>query len=99
MNFQHPEIKDYIALGNIHAKRCRGFPNDPAHDPKADKHGHGTHVVSVLLQTAPDVSLYIARAFDNEGHPDPTDDYKETANVRTILSRNSLKVIGNSLGH
>jgi Subtilase family len=80
VNFQHPEIEDALATEVIDEKHCRGFPTDL--DPKADKNGHGTFVVDVLLQTAPDISVYIARAFDDKGELDPTDDYMETANVR-----------------
>jgi subtilisin family serine protease len=61
VNFQHCEIKNAV----IDAKRCKGFPNDPHYDPQADRHGHGTQVASVLLQTSPDISLYIVRVVDD----------------------------------
>jgi len=81
VNFGHREIQTAIQNGNIRKEHCQGFPSDPNHDPTADKNGHGTYVASVLLRTAPDVSLYIARAFNDAGRPRDRNDYKELANV------------------
>lgn len=93
VNFHHCEIKRAIERGVIDAKRCKGFPNNPHYNPQADKHGHGTHIASVLLQTSPDISLYIARVVDNAENMVSDHDYQEIANVRfyhTLL---------NSTGH
>jgi len=32
-----------------------------------DYHGHGTHGASVLLRTAPDASIFVAKVTDNDG--------------------------------
>jgi len=32
-----------------------------------DYHGHGTHGASVLLRTAPDAAIYVAKVTDNDG--------------------------------
>ena len=32
-----------------------------------DSHGHGTHVTSVLLRTAPNARIYIAKVTENDG--------------------------------
>lgn len=42
--------------------------NPGSFDPLCDAHGHGTHGASVLLRTAPNASLYIARVTDQEGN-------------------------------
>ena len=61
-------------------KRCQGFPETL--DPKADKFGHGTHGISVLLKTAPHIAIYIARICDDEGIIPPDGGYESVANVR-----------------
>ena len=33
-----------------------------------DYHGHGTHGVSVLLRTAPDAAIFVAKVTDNDGN-------------------------------
>jgi subtilisin family serine protease len=35
-------------------------------DPFRDEDGHGTHVASVLLRTAPNAAIYIAKVFDDD---------------------------------
>jgi hypothetical protein len=81
VNFEHPVIKEAKATGAIREEYCQGFPDDDSHKPKADDNGHGTFVASVLLKIAPDVELYIARAFNKAGTAVSKDDYKETAKV------------------
>lgn len=46
-------------------KRWRGFPHTL--DPCQDRLGHGTHIASVILKTAPYPALYIARIFSDDG--------------------------------
>lgn len=41
--------------------------NPSSLDPFSDTHGHGTHGASVLLRTAPNANLYIARVTDENG--------------------------------
>lgn len=36
-------------------------------DPLRDLHGHGTHGTSVLLRTAPNAAIYIAKVADEDG--------------------------------
>lgn len=38
-------------------------------DQLRDEHGHGTHGTSVLLRTAPNASIYVARVADEDGKP------------------------------
>lgn len=56
---EHHLIKPYVASGRIAG--FRDFVRDT--DTMADEDGHGTHVTHLLLQAAPYVKLYIARAF------------------------------------
>jgi hypothetical protein len=42
--------------------------NPASPDPLCDTHGHGTHGASVLLRTAPNADLYIARVTDQGGN-------------------------------
>jgi hypothetical protein len=51
-----------------------GFPDranratsSDSFDPLDDRHGHGTHGVGVLLKTAPNAVVYIARVADEDG--------------------------------
>jgi hypothetical protein len=80
---QHPEFKTYIEMGTIRKTRCRAFPESL--DPCADKKGHGTHVTSVLLQTAPDIEVYIARVADDAGNIINDEDYQGVINVHSLL--------------
>ena len=98
VNFENWAIQEAIEGGNIQGKYCKGFPKDEHHDPTADKNGHGTYVASVLLRTAPNVSLYIARAFNDAGRPCDQDDYKELTNVHALKSF-SLRCLGDYVGH
>jgi subtilisin family serine protease len=85
VQYAHPEIQTAVDVGNIGKSRCQGFPNTL--NPTADKNGHGTHVVSVLLRTSPDVLLYIARVADDDGTIVPDEDYKEVGEVKSFLVR------------
>lgn len=88
---QHPIIKDYINRGAISKDRCKAFPETLDH--LDDKHGHGTHAASVLLQTAPNIELYIARVADDVGNIVKYNDYEGVLNVQPMLSK--LIVLGN----
>lgn len=59
----HPEIQ--LALEKKKIVAYRGFPDYL--DPLRDRNGHGTHGASVLLKTAPNAAIYVARMFDNKG--------------------------------
>lgn len=78
VNIKHPEIAR--AFDKKIIQHCQGFPE--MLNPKADWHGHGTHVASVLMRTAPEVSLLIARVVDDEEQFVKENDYQEVANVR-----------------
>jgi subtilisin family serine protease len=45
-------------------KGWQGFPSTL--DPCQDRLGHGTHIASVILKTAPHAALYIARIFRDD---------------------------------
>jgi subtilisin family serine protease len=77
--WQHPEFKEHIQMGSINKTRCKAFPETL--DPYDDKHSHGTHAASVLLQTAPNIKLYIARVADDTGIIIKDNDYDGVINV------------------
>lgn len=87
----HPIIKNHIKRGAISKDRCKAFPQTLDH--LDDKNGHGTHTASVLLETAPDVELYIARVTDDFGSIIEDNDYEGVLNVQLMLSK--LKLLGN----
>lgn len=88
---QHPIIKNHIGMGAISRHRCKAFPETL--DRLDDKNGHGTHVASILLRTAPGINLYIARVTDDAGNIIKDNDYEGVLNVQAMLSK--LKVLGN----
>jgi subtilisin family serine protease len=81
---QHPIIKEHIKWGAINKDRCKAFPKTLDH--LDDKNGHGTHTASVLLQTAPDVELYIARVTNDVGKILEDNDFEGVLNVQSMLS-------------
>lgn len=74
----HPEFQNEIKDDDGRIKGWKAFPFDPLRD----KNGHGTHVASVILRTAPRTVVYIARVSDDFGELDSTNDYEAAANVR-----------------
>jgi len=54
----------HFALSKRKIVMYQGFPMSL--DPLQDKVGRGTHGVSVLMRTAPNAALYIARVSDAE---------------------------------
>jgi subtilisin family serine protease len=82
---QHPNIDKHKKLGAIDKARCRAFPDTL--DSWDDKNGHGTHVTSVLLQTAPDIDLYIARITDAAGTIIKDNNYQGVIDVQALLSK------------
>ena len=96
VNIRHPEISNAFYTGAITDDCCQGFPGRL--DPKADYDGHGTHVASVLLRTANNVSLYIARVADDQGIIVGGPDYEEVVSVRTYTLQKFAKATGYRLG-
>jgi hypothetical protein len=88
---EHPEFKEHMKNGTISKNRCKGFPKTL--DPCDDKNGHGTHAASVLLQTAPDIDLYIARVVDDTGNIIKENDYEGVINVRVVLSQSKVRLL------
>ena len=74
---KHPSIKIEIERKRI--RHWKGFPE--TFNPLLDQSGHGTHVASVLLRTAPRAILYIARVADDREKLNADDDYRAAANV------------------
>ena len=68
-------IQKAFMTGAITQANCRGFPDDDEFHPLRDKVGHGTHSACLLIKTAPDAVLYIARMVDNSGQVHPIDNY------------------------
>jgi hypothetical protein len=96
--WQHPGFKEHIQIGSLNKRLCKAFPETL--NPCDDKHGHGTHAASVLLQTAPNIELYIARVADDAGVIVKENDYQGVINVRAIWSKqaqSSRQLIGLSL--
>src|SRR5271169_158598 len=73
----HPDIA--LALETKQIAAYKGFPESL--DPLQDQHGHGTHGASVLMKTAPNVTLYVARMVDDEGEISEKNDCLNTVNV------------------
>ena len=71
VDFTHPIISAARKNKSIASQCFPGsagtLPSPNSLDTLGDAHGHGTHGASVLLQTAPNASLYIARVTDQEG--------------------------------
>ena len=62
----HPDIQ--LALEQKKIVKSRGFPDSL--DPLEDQVGHGTHGAGVLLRTAPNAAIYVARIIDHAGGMD-----------------------------
>lgn len=80
----HPEIR--VALEEKRIAGQRGFPDSL--DPLCDRHGHGTHGISVLMKTAPNAIIYVARVADNDGN---LSEGREYINIREARS---LRITG-----
>jgi subtilisin family serine protease len=76
---RHEEIQTAIANGKI--KQYRGFPNSL--EPLEDRNGHGTHGASILLRTAPNAQIYIARVVNDRGQI-PEVNYPDVEQVFSI---------------
>ena len=72
VDFTHPQIQAALVAKRITA--C--FPESVERTQHSestsaqcchDSHGHGTHVTSVLLRTAPNAKIYIAKVTENDG--------------------------------
>ena len=59
----HEEMKTAISRGRIVMWR----DSQSGLDPHQDRMGHGTHGASVIMRTAPDAVLYVARIVDDTG--------------------------------
>jgi subtilisin family serine protease len=73
----HPDI--VLALETKQIAAFKGFPESL--NPLQDQHGHGTHGASVLMKTAPNATLYIARIVDDKGKISEKNDYLNTVDV------------------
>jgi len=76
VDITHPDMQAALERNQLVA---RGFP--ASLDPFRDRHGHGTHGVSVILKTAPNVVVYIARMVDDDGKIMEEGEYLETVKV------------------
>src|SRR5438552_12930814 len=74
---EHPDIA--LALKTKRIAVFKGFPDSLL--PRRDHYGHGTHGASVLMQTAPEIRLYVARVANDKGKITDENDYLNTANV------------------
>ena len=84
--FEHPKFKKATSLSVLQKDRCRGFPSQLNAIACLDKNGHGTHCASVLLRTAPNIDLYVARVFDDAGKVVPEDNFEGIVDVRSRYS-------------
>ena len=80
INVHHPEMKMHIQNGSI--TLWKGFPEEL--NPLEDNCGHGTHGASVLLKTAPNAELLMARVFDDNGKMPYKDKYPDVVEVHSI---------------
>ena len=83
----HPEIE--LALSEKRIALHRGFPESL--DALNDRHGHGTHGATVLMKTAPDAVIYIARMVDDEGKISDDDQYLEVAKVTSVFVESNIR--------
>ena len=77
INANHPEMAKHIQNNSI--TLSKGFPDDL--NPLKDKCGHGTHGASVLLKTAPNAELLVARVFDDNGRMPYKHNYPDVVEV------------------
>ena len=77
INQHHPEMAKHIENGSI--TLWKGFPKEL--NPLEDKCGHGTHGASVLLKTAPNAELLVARVFDDDGKMSYRNMYQDIVEV------------------
>jgi len=91
----HPQIRAALT-------KFKGFfPESPDSKPDSesdlfrDYHGHGTHGTSVLLRTAPNAAIYIARVTDKDGSLN----YDDIVKVRLFITGLLLIRAGNKLGN
>lgn len=59
IDLEHPLLKPYVDAGQI----AETYDFTRARVPTEDVHGHGTHTAHLLLKTAPNASIYVARVF------------------------------------
>ena len=76
----HKDIHEAIMSNTIYGGK--GFPNSLS--PFEDYHGHGTHVASCFLKTAPSALLYIVRVNDRRQTRSSREDYQNMADVCRI---------------
>lgn len=84
--FEHRNFSKARTLNVLQEDRCRGFPKQLNAIAGLDRNGHGTHCASVLLRTAPNIDLYVARVFDDCGKVVPEDNYDGIVSVRARLN-------------
>lgn len=77
----HTQIREARNSGRL--KASKGFPDRLL--PLKDKNGHGTHGASIILKTAPDINLYIARVSDDRGKTVPDNDHEALIAVSSTL--------------
>ena len=94
INAHHPEMANHIHHRSI--TLWKGFPDHL--NPLEDKCGHGTHGASVLLKTAPNVELLVARVFDDNGNMPYKDKYPDVVEVMLTFCWLTFSPLGNSLG-
>jgi hypothetical protein len=58
--YEKNTIVGYFPQSNDETQNCKSYPT-------GDQHGHGTHGTSVLLRTAPNAAIYVARATNKDG--------------------------------
>ena len=76
----HPDIAAAQRNGSI--ARYQGFPENL--DPLQDKDGHGTQGASVLLKTAPDATLLVARVANDKRQIPDINDYSAVEKVTIV---------------
>jgi hypothetical protein len=77
---KHDEIR--FALEKEKILDCRGFPETL--NPRIDEDGYGTFAVSVLMRTAPNAALYVARIAGTMKEMDAINEHSTTVDVALI---------------
>lgn len=96
---QDEEIQAAIQSGAIRLENCKGFPDTEEFDPVRDPDGHGTHGACVLLKTAPNIELFVARVFNNQLEMSSADNREATVKGSPIWKAPTNFDAGVQMGH
>jgi len=99
---QDEEIRVALNSGAIQLQNCKGFPDTDARsnefNPLSDPKGHGTHCACVLLKTAPNIDLFVARIFDDQEEIASANNYQGTVKANLFVKLRANFDAGSGVG-